>query len=75
MPSILSRPQTNGKADRFIKTMLGEWAYAQPSGSNADRLAALAPWVDSCNSERTHTSLAGQTPMDVLVNNVHGNHT
>ena len=69
------RPQTNGKAERFIKTMLGEWAYARPYRSNDERLAALADWVDSYNHERTHTALAGQVPMDVLVNNVHGNHT
>ena len=69
------RPQTNGKAERFIKTMLAEWAYARPYRSNDERLAALAGWVDSYNFERTHTALAGRTPMDVLVNNVHGNHT
>jgi transposase InsO family protein len=69
------RPQTNGKAERFIKTMLGEWAYARPYRSNQDRLAALAGWVDSYNFERTHTALAGRTPMAVLVSNVRGNHT
>ena len=69
------RPQTNGKAERFIKTMLGEWAYARPYRSNDERLAALADWVDSYNHERTHTALAGQVPMDVLVTNVHGNHS
>jgi transposase InsO family protein len=69
------RPQTNGKAERFIKTMLGEWAYARPYRSNDERLAALAAWVDSYNHERTHTALAGRVPMDVLVSNVHGNHT
>jgi transposase InsO family protein len=69
------RPQTNGKAERFIKTMLGEWAYARPYRSNEERLSALADWVDSYNHERTHTALAGQVPMHVLVSNVHGNHT
>lgn len=69
------RPQTNGKAERFIKTMLGEWAYAKPYRSNDERLAALAGWVASYNRERTHTALADQTPMDVLVSNVRGNHT
>jgi len=43
--------------------------------SNDERLGALADWVDSYNHERTHTALAGQVPMDVLVSNVHGNHT
>ena len=69
------RPQTNGKAERFIKTMLGEWAYARPYRSNDERLAALPAWVDSYNHERTHTALAGQVPMDVLVSNVHGDHS
>ena len=69
------RPQTNGKAERFIKTMLAEWAYARPYRSNDERLAALAAWVDSYNHDRTHTALAGRTPMDVLVNNVLGNHS
>lgn len=68
------RPQTNGKAERFIKTMLAEWAYARPYRSNDERLAALAGWVDSYNHERTHTALGGRTPMDVLVSNVRGNH-
>jgi transposase InsO family protein len=68
------RPQTNGKAERFIKTMLAEWAYDRPYRSNAERLAALSDWVAYYNHERTHTALAGQIPMDVLVNNVHGNH-
>ena len=68
------RPQTNGKAERFIKTMLAEWAYARPYRSNVERLAALATWVDFYNHERTHTALADHVPMDVLVSNVHGNH-
>ena len=68
------RPQTNGKAERFIKTLLGEWAYARPYRSNEQRLAALPGWVDSYNVERTHTALDGRTPMDVLVSNVRGNH-
>jgi transposase InsO family protein len=68
------RPQTNGKAERFIKTMLAEWAYLRPYQSNDQRLAALPGWVDEYNSERTHTALAGRTPMDVLVSNVPGNH-
>lgn len=62
-------------AERFIKTMLGEWAYARPYRSNDERLAALAGWVASYNRERTHTVLADQTPMDVLVSNVRGNHS
>jgi transposase InsO family protein len=69
------RPQTNGKAERFIKTLLGEWAYGRLYRSNAERLAALPGWVHEYNTERTHTSLGGITPMEALVNNLHGNHT
>ncbi len=69
------RPQTNGKAERFIKTMLEEWAYARLYRSNASRLTALSRWVTFYNRRRSHTALNGQTPAAVLVNNVDGNHT
>jgi transposase InsO family protein len=69
------RPQTNGKAERFIKTLLAEWAYGRLYRTNGERLAALPSWVDHYNIERTHTALGGITPMAALVNNVHGNHT
>jgi transposase InsO family protein len=69
------RPQTNGKAERFIKTLLAEWAYGQLYRSNAERLERLQPWVQEYNTRRTHTSLGGITPMEALVNNLHGNHT
>jgi len=68
------RPQTNGKAERFIKTLLHEWAYGHLYRSNAERLARLQPWVDEYNTRRTHTSLGGITPMEALVNNLRGNH-
>jgi transposase InsO family protein len=69
------RPQTNGKAERFIKTLLAEWAYARRYRSNDERLAALPRWVDFYNHGRPHTALRGLAPMPVLVNNVRGNHT
>ena len=69
------RPQTNGKAERFIKTLLHEWAYGRPYRSNAERLQRLPAWVDEYNTRRTHTSLGGITPMEALVNNLRGNHT
>ena len=69
------RPQTNGKAERFIKTLLAEWAYGHLYRSNAERLERLPRWVAEYNTERTHTSLGGITPMEALVNNLHGNHT
>ncbi len=69
------RPQTNGKAERFIKTLLAEWAYARPYAHNAERLAALPQFLDFYNHGRPHTALGGLAPMQVLVNNVRGKHT
>jgi transposase InsO family protein len=69
------RPQTNGKAERFIKTLLAEWAYGRLYRTNAERLAALPGWVAYYNDERTHTALGGITPTAALVNNLRGNHT
>src|SRR5687767_11342257 len=69
------RPQTNGKAERFIKTLLDEWAYDRPYRSNDERLRRLPKVVRSYNHNRPHTSLGGRTPMDVLVNNVGGHHS
>jgi transposase InsO family protein len=68
------RPQTNGKAERFIQTLINEWAYARPYGSNAERSAALPTFVDFYNRTRPHTALGGRSPLDV-VNNVFGDHT
>lgn len=68
------RPQTNGKAERFIKTLLAEWAYGRLYRSNGERLERLPAWVNEYNTERTHTALGGITPMEALVNNLHGNH-
>jgi transposase InsO family protein len=69
------RPQTNGKSERFNRTMLDEWAYVRPYASNNERLIALPDFVDHYNRHRPHTALKGLTPMAVLVNNVSGNHT
>jgi transposase InsO family protein len=55
-------PQTNGKAERFIQTMLREWAYATAYPSSWRRTRALRPWVRSYNTERPHTALAYQPP-------------
>lgn len=68
------RPQTNGKAERFIRTLLDEWAYTKIYRSNKERLGALKRWVAFYNQRRPHTALGGQPPMAVLVNNVRGNH-
>jgi transposase InsO family protein len=68
------RPQTNGKAERFIQTLLGEWAYARTYTTNDARLAALPGFVDFYNQRRPHTALGGLSPMAV-VSNVHGDHS
>jgi transposase InsO family protein len=67
------RPQTNGKAERFIGTLQREWAYARLFRSNQERLESLPRWLDAYNRRRPHAGLAGQTPMSVLVNKVGGN--
>jgi transposase InsO family protein len=69
------RPQTNGKVERFNKTLLDEWAYARLYRSNNERCRALARWLRLYNHRRPHTSLDGLTPMAVLVNNVRGKHS
>jgi transposase InsO family protein len=67
------RPQTNGKAERFIGTLLREWAYARPYRSNIERLEALPIFVDFYNQLRPHRALGGLSP-SVVVNNVPGDH-
>ena len=69
------RPQTNGKAERFIGTIQREWAYARLYRSNQERLATLPRWVDAYNRRRPHAGLDGRTPMTVLVNKVEENDT
>ncbi len=60
------RPQTNGKAERVIQTLLREWAYHRPYLRNADRLQALPPYVDLYNTCRQHTALGGKPPVSRL---------
>jgi len=68
------RPQTNGKAERFIRTLLERWAYAYPYAHESARLAALAPALDFYNRFRPHRALRGLTPLQ-RVNNVPGTNT
>ncbi len=56
------RPQTNGKAERVIQTLLREWAYRVPYRSSARRTAALAPYLRFYNHRRPHTSLGRRSP-------------
>ena len=67
------RPQTNGKAERLIRTLLAEWAYAEPFADTAERQARLSDLLDFYNRRRPHWSLAGQPPISrVPVNNLTG---
>ena len=73
------RPQTNGKAERFIRTMLREWAYAAVYGSSPDRAAALSGWVERYNFRRRHGALGHRPPItrlrELSGNNVAGIYT
>jgi transposase InsO family protein/transposase len=62
------RPQTNGKAERFIRTMLGGWAYGAIYGSSRERTAALDGWLWHYNHRRRHQALGRQTPITRLNN-------
>jgi transposase InsO family protein len=68
------RPQTNGKAERFIRTLLERWAYAYPYERESERLAALSPTLDFYNRFRPHRALGGLAPLQ-RVNNLSGTYT
>jgi transposase InsO family protein len=57
------RPQTNGKAERFIKTLQWEWAYIRPYLSNPERRNALPAFLAEYNAHRPHTALEGRSPL------------
>ena len=61
------RPQTNGKVERFHRTMLEEWAYARPYYREADRTRALAHWLHRYNHHRLHTAI-GDAPITRVTN-------
>ena len=73
------RPQTNGKAERFIQTMLREWAYGRIYGSSAERAGQLGGWLDRYNYRRKHGSLGHRPPVtrlnELLGNNLLGNYS
>ena len=62
------RPQTNGKAERFIRTMLGGWAYGAIYASSRERTAALDGWLHHYNHHRRHAGIGRQTPITRLNN-------
>jgi transposase InsO family protein len=59
-------PKTNGKAERFIQTLLREWAYAIPFRSSETRAADLQRWVAWYNQQRPHASLGKRSPLQAL---------
>jgi transposase InsO family protein len=73
------RPRTNGKAERFIRTLLGGWAYGAIYRNSDERREALAGWLDYYTRRRPHRSLGRQTPLERLHaldrNNVLGSYT
>jgi transposase InsO family protein len=67
------RPQTNGKAERFIRTLLAGWAYGAIYRSSAERTAALDGWLWHYNHRRRHSALGHQPP--ITRTNVLGSYT
>jgi transposase InsO family protein len=57
------RPQTNGKAERFIRTMLAGWAYGALYRNSPERTAALDGWIDYYNHQRRHSALGHKPPI------------
>jgi transposase InsO family protein len=57
------RPQTNGKAERFIRTMLAGWAYGALYRTSSERTAALDGWLWHYNNRRRHSALGHQPPI------------
>ena len=57
------RPQTNGKAERFIRTLTDKWAHGYIYGSSAERTAALDGWLHHYNHQRRHSAIGHQPPI------------
>ncbi|WP_333779005.1 IS481 family transposase [Streptomyces sp. IBSBF 3136] len=68
------RPQTNGKVERFNRTLLDEWAYLRPYTGNQERTEALADFLHTYNHHRCHTALGGHPPIS-RVNNPAGQYS
>ena len=72
------RPQTNGKAERFIRTLLGGWAYGAIYRSSAERTRALPGWLEHYNYRRPHGAIGRKPPgarLDELLNNGPGSYS
>ena len=68
------RPQTNGKVERFNRTLLGEWAYRRLYSSESARRAALPAWLHVYNHHRPHTALGNHPPI-IRCTNVPGQYS
>ena len=62
------RPQTNGKVERFHRTMAAEWAFARHYNSDSDRRRALPGWLHTYNHHRLHSAIGGHPPITRLTN-------
>jgi transposase InsO family protein len=62
------RPQTNGKVERFHRTLADEWAYAEAYASDTERAAAYPDWLHRYNHHRGHTALGGRPPASRVTN-------
>jgi transposase InsO family protein len=67
-------PETNGKVERFNRTLLEEWAYVRPYTTNDQRTCLLPTWLHLYNHHRTHAALAGRSPAE-RVNNLPGRYS
>jgi transposase InsO family protein len=68
------RPQTNGKVERFNRTLAVEWAYAETYLSDEARAATYPAWLHHYNHHRPHTGIGGKSPIE-RVHNVPRNYT
>ena len=62
------RPQTNGKVERYNRTLLEEWAYARPYPGDTARREAFPAWLHTYNHHRGHTALGGHPPASRVTN-------
>jgi Integrase core domain len=68
------RPRTNGKAERFIQTLINDWAYGRLYANSTERTATLSTWLDHYNYTRPHGSL-GHKPPSSRLTKAPGNNT
>lgn len=68
------RPQTNGKIERFHRTLADGWAYARFYGSETERRDALPGWIHFYNHHRPHSAIGTQPPISRIANNLPGHH-